>query len=176
MMRNNDIKQLIKQIKESKTFQEYVDANEDELQEVNVTGNIAGYDTPNAFASSEKSHEDRVKDSLDTYGYSMVEKTKKKNTVKSESLYKSAMSSLHEVSYREFKSDQTRPTGRKINDSIKSIDNALREIERAVRHASRLKSEANVDQRTLWKSSHSRLVRIHERLVRIGKKINELGA
>lgn len=175
-MKNKDIKDLIRQIKESKSYKEYEDSEEPELKEVNVTGNVAGYDTPNAFASSEKDHEDKIKSGLDSYGYSVAKKGDKRNTVKSESLYRAAMSSLHEVSYRDFKSDQTRPTGRKINDSIKSIDNALREIERAVKHASKLKNEANVDQRSLWKSSHSRLVRIHDRLVRIGKTINELGA
>lgn len=174
-MRNTDIKNLIQQIMESKSFREFVESDE-ELREMNATGNITGYNTPNAFVSSKESHDAKVKDSLDTYGYSITDNPKKKNTIKSESLYKTAMNSLHEVSYREFKTDQSRPTGRKINDSIKDIDSALREIERAVKHASRLKSEANVDQRTLWKSSHSRLVKIHERLVRISKKINELGA
>lgn len=175
-MRNTDIKQLIQQIKESKSFQEFVE-NDEELKEMNVTGNVAGYNTPAAFASSEESHEAKVKDSLDSYGYSIANKPKKTNMVKSESsVYKEAMASLHEVSYREFKTDPSRPNGRKINDAIKGIDGALREIERAVKHASRLKSEANVDQRSLWKSSVSRIVRIHERLVRITKKINELGA
>jgi len=45
-----------------------------------------------------------------------------------------------------------------------------------VRHASRLKTELSVDQRTIWKSSLNRVVKIAERLVRIRKMINELGA
>lgn len=174
-MNNVNIKAIIAKIKESKSFKEFIE-NDKELEEMNITGNIVGYDTPNAFSSNEKSHNAKIKDTLDIYGYSTMDKIKKKNTVNNESAYKSVMKSLQEITYNDFKSDKSRPTNKKINDSIREIDFALREIERAVRHASKLKNETNFDQRLLWKSSQSRLVKIHERLVRISKRINELGA
>lgn len=99
-----------------------------------------------------------------------------KEVTKSESAYKQAMKALHEASYKEYRGDKTRTTGEKINTSIKELNQALLQVERAVGHALRLKTEMAVDQRTLWRSSHSRLVKIGERLNRIGKKINELGA
>jgi hypothetical protein len=40
----------------------------------------------------------------------------------------------------------------------------------------KLKTEMNVDQRTLWGESMSRLRKISERINRITKKIHELGA
>ena len=99
-----------------------------------------------------------------------------KEVGKSESAYKQVMKTLHEASYKEYRSDKTRTTSEKINHSIKELNQSLLRVERAVGHALRLKTEMAVDQRTLWRSSHSRLVKIGERLNRIGKKINELGA
>jgi hypothetical protein len=52
----------------------------------------------------------------------------------------------------------------------------MHEVERAVEHASRLKTEMAVDQRTLWRESRNRLVKIAEKINRISKKIHELGA
>lgn len=100
----------------------------------------------------------------------------KSPTGKSDSMYKQAMKTLHEASYKEYRGDKTRTTSEKINHSIKELNQSLLRVERAVGHALRLKTEMAVDQRTLWRSSHSRLTKIGERLNRIGKKINELGA
>jgi hypothetical protein len=86
------------------------------------------------------------------------------------------MSALHEASYKSYRSDETRTTNQKINQSIKELNRAIYEIERVVSHATRLKTEMGVDQRTLWNSSHKRLHKIGERLNRISKRINELGA
>lgn len=109
-------------------------------------------------------------------GYSPVRDSMKKVAGKQDSMYKQAMKSLYEGSYKEYKGDKTRTTNEKINNSIKELNQSLMKVERAVGHALRLKTEMAVDQRLLWRSSHSRLVKIGERLNRIGKKINELGA
>lgn len=92
------------------------------------------------------------------------------------STYKQVMGELHEGSYKVYKTDETRTVNQKINHSIKEINRSIYEIERVVGHASRLKMEMGVDQRTLWSSSHKRLHKIGERLNRISKRINELGA
>lgn len=144
-----------------------------ELSEMNVTGNVAGYDTPNAFSPSEKEFEQHNKETAEVYGYTMVPKNKKRNF---ESVYVQAMNALYEGSYKNYKTDETRTVNGKINQSIKEINRSIYEIERVVNHASRLKMEMGVDQRTLWSSSHKRLYKIGERLNRINKKINELGA
>jgi len=112
-----------------------------------------------------------MKKTVESAGYKPIKKV-----VKEESSYRQVMKILHEASYKEYKGDKTRTTGEKINNSIKELNQALLRVEQAVGHALRLKTEMAVDQRTLWRSSHSRLVKIGERLNRIGKKINELGA
>jgi methyl-accepting chemotaxis protein len=86
------------------------------------------------------------------------------------------MGALNEASYKEFRRDETRTTNRKINDSIKNINRIMYEVEKVVEHASRLKTEMAVDQRTLWRESRNRLVKISERINRISKRIHELGA
>jgi hypothetical protein len=111
-----------------------------------------------------------------TGGYNVVEPRTSKSSNSGESSYKQAMRALYETSYKEYRGDKTKTTSEKINHSIKELNQSLLRVERAVGHALRLKTEMAVDQRTLWRSSHSRLVKIGERLNRIGKKINELGA
>ena len=160
---------FIQKIQQMESYQKF----KNELFEMNVTGAVAGYETPKAFSPSEKDFERHNKETAEVYGYTMVPKGKKRNF---ESLYVQAMNALHEGSYKSYKTDETRTVNGKINQSIKEINRAIYEIERVVGHASRLKLEMGVDQRTLWSSSHKRLHKIGERLNRIGKKINELGA
>jgi hypothetical protein len=166
------VQNFIKKIKESESYRKFTD----ELNEMNVTGAVAGYETPNAFAPSEQEFEDRVEDRIEVYGYKIVPKQKRKHSIAKESVYKQAMSALYEASYKSYKTDETRTTNQKINSSIKEINRSIYEIERVVAHATRLKTEMGVDQRTLWSSSHKRLHKIGERLNRISKRINELGA
>lgn len=177
----NQIESFISKLKNMKDFQIF---EEDGGAPGNVTSNIDGYETPNAFSKDEEENLKHTKDNIDVYGYSIVDKSKKKKNFEStnktqksnESAYKQLIGALHEVSYKQYKTDQSKPVSHKINGSIKEINRTLREIERAVGHASKLKTEMAIDQRTFWKSSRAALVKISEKLVRIGKKINELGA
>lgn len=164
-----DVKSFIDKIKESEEFKMF----EQEAAVGNVTANVVGYQTPKAFAKSEEDFEEHNKETAEVYGYKLVPKTKKRNY---ESVYKQAMKVISEASYNEYRKDETRTTNRKINDSIKNINRIMYEVEKAVEHASRLKTEMAVDQRTLWRESRNRLVKISERINRISKRIHELGA
>ena len=156
------------------------------MNETNTTAMVAGYETPKAFSpqsgEGKAEFDSQTKDNAEQFGYKIVPKQKRRNSiskeqlVRQESIYKQMMSSLQEASYKEYKGDKTKTTNEKINTSIKELNQSLMKVERAVGHALRLKTEMAVDQRLLWRSSHSRLVKIGERLNRIGKKINELGA
>lgn len=230
-----NVKNFIRKIQESESFKKF----KDELDEISATGMVAGYDSPKAFAPSDEegkeSFDKKTRSNAEQFGYSIVKKQSKRNTVSEssttggmgvfstsenfvdygfeedddlkfedndeqkphptmmktiessgyravyskgqrDSAYKQAMKSLHETSYKSYKGDKTRTTNEKINYSIKELNQALMQIERVVNHATRLKTEMAVDQRSLWRSSHNRLVKIGEKLNRIGKKINELGA
>jgi len=166
-----NVESFIQKIKESEEFIKFND--EMGISETSVTGMVAGYQTPKAFAPSEDAFEEHSEEVAKNQGYTVVPKGKGKNF---ESVYKQAMGALNEASYKEFRKDETRTTNRKINDSIKNINRIMYEVERAVEHASRLKTEMAVDQRTLWRESRNRLVKIAEKINRISKKIHELGA
>jgi hypothetical protein len=181
-----NVQKFIQKLKESESYKKF----RDEMNETSTTGMVAGYDTPKAFSPQDgegkESFDAKTKDNAEQFGYKVVPKQKRRNSIskeqyansftKSESVYKMAMKALHEASYKEYRGDKTKTTSEKINTSIKELNQSLLRVERAVGHALRLKTEMAVDQRTLWRSSHSRLVKIGERLNRIGKKINELGA
>lgn len=177
-----NVEKFIKQLKESESYKKF----RDEVNETSTTSMVAGYDTPKAFSpqsgEGKAEFDAQTKDNAEQFGYKIVDKVKRRNSIskeqlmKQESLYKQMMSSLQEGSYKEYKGDKTKTTNEKINNSIKELNQSLMKVERAVSHALRLKTEMAVDQRLLWRSSHSRLTKIGERLNRIGKKINELGA
>lgn len=168
---------FIKKILESEDFRLF----EEDGAAGNVTANVDGYQTPKAFASSEEEFEKHAKDRAEMFGYKTVGKSKHKHfkpiyKVESKSKYKEMMDMLHEGTYKQYRSDESRSSNRKINDSIQSINRTIYEAERAVEHALRLKTEMSVDQRTLWGSSLAKLKKISERINRITKKIHELGA
>jgi hypothetical protein len=165
------VESFIKKLKESEEYREFVE--ELTLDEMSTTASVPGYQTPNAFAPSEDDFEKHSKESAETMGYTVVPKKSKRNY---ESIYKQAMGVINEGTYKEFRGDETRSSNRKINDSIKNINKTIYELERVVEHALKLKTEMNVDQRTLWGESMNRLRKISERINRITKKINELGA
>lgn len=166
-----NVESFIKKLKESEEYRNF--AEELYLDEISTTASVPGYQTPNAFAKSEKDFDDHNKETAEVYGYKVVPKKSNKNF---ESVYKQAMTVINEGTYNEFRKDETRSSNRKINDSIKNINRTIYEVERVVEHALRLKTEMNVDQRTLWGESMSRLRKISERINRITKKIHELGA
>lgn len=166
-----NVESFIKKLKESEEYRDF--AEELSLDEMSTTASVPGYQTPNAFAKSEEDFEKNSKENAETQGYTVVPKKSKRNY---ESVYKQAMGLMNEGTYKEFRRDETRSSNRKINDSIKNINRTIYEVERVVEHALRLKTEMNVDQRTLWGESMSRLRKISERINRITKKIHELGA
>lgn len=172
-----DAEDFIKKILESEDFIVF----EEEGGAGNVTANVDGYQTPNAFAKDDEDFEKHAKDRAEMFGYKTVGASKHKHfkpvyKVESKSKYKEIMGILHEGTYTQYRSDESRSSNRKINDSIHSIHRTIYETERAVEHALRLKTEMSVDQRTLWGSSIARLKKISERINRITKKIHELGA
>jgi len=170
MKRNRNVESFIKKLVQTESYRLFVEETSGAVG--NTTNNIDGYDTKYAFAKDEESHESGMKDIMTTAGYTAATKKSKRNFES----HKKNGAQLSEISYKEFKRSSDAPANRKISEAINQIDRNLREIERSVRHASRLKTELSVDQRTIWKSSLNRVVKIAERLVRIRKMINELGA
>ena len=151
----SDINKLIKDVDEEK-----------EVEEASVTGDIAGYQTPNAFVGgTEKDKEEWEKDAVKDTGYKVVGENV--------STFKKIM--LGEVSYKTYKQDPSLSSRQKVNTSIKEINKKLYEIERIVNQAVKLKTEDGVDVGQYWKSTNHRLRKISERLIKISNRARKFG-
>lgn len=163
---SDDVKSYVRKLKESGV-----------LDEMSTTSGADGYDTPFAFdGEDEQEHEKNMSVNVERNGYQYPVAKKKRNTVSNESVFKQVATSLHEISYKEFSSDESATPKHKINSKIKEINRMVYEVERLVKHANRFKTETNLDQSHYWKQSRTKLSKIAERMIRISKNITDLGA
>ena len=148
------------------------------LSEANVTSNLDGGEgpprTPYAF-SKNKDEDDLDTKGSKNMGYAKAKKTNK-HRIALEALETKLENQINEISYKEFKKDESRKQYQKVNDSIKKMNRMMYEMERVVNQNIKLKNEAGVNNGQYWKSTQKRLVKISERLKLVSNKIKELGA
>jgi len=150
---------------------------EEELDEMSVTGGVAGFESPNAFsdgsAKSKKKQEDNAENSTDN----KVTKKTNKHSAKLESMYKKMMianNGLYETSYRDYKKDPTSTPQQKVNRGITEVNKMLGLMEKVVNNNLRLKTEMGVQSNHFWKSTGNRFAKINERMTRISNRLKEL--
>jgi predicted component of viral defense system (DUF524 family) len=135
-----------------------IELTEDEIAEQNVTGAIAGYQTPNAFSTRAQA--------------------KKKKKMKYESVQK-AMDNKYAAmieSYSRFATGNPKSTpSQTVNGTIKEVAKKLQEIEQLVKYTSRLKNESGIAGSTYGKSTNTALTKISERLLKISERVRSLG-
>jgi hypothetical protein len=167
------MKSLIKELNDK--FQQY---EEEELDEANVTSNLDGGEgpprTPNAFSKS-NDEDDLDDDTIEVLGYKKSKKSNK-HTQAMEAFENKMESLINEISYKEYKKDDSRKDYQKINDSIKKINSMMYKMERIVNQNARLKQESGVHNGQYWKSTQTRFQKISERMVRVARKIKELSS
>ena len=133
------------------------------LKETNVTGNLDGGEgppkTPYAFGKEEDEN-----DNAETSGWKKV---------KTESTFmKMAKETLiSEVSYKDYKKDESATSKQKVNRAIREINSKLYKIESIVNQNIKLKSETGVDSNKYWKSTRSNLQKISEKMQRISERL-----
>lgn len=143
----DEVKKFIKKVKKIR-------------QEGSTTAGVPGYNTPKAFSGEEGGEgASNVKQITKSSGYNIKAKKTRNHSV-----------DLHEVSYRDFKMDDSRTTVKKVNESIIEINRKLREIHRLITHSSKLKSEASLDDSKLWKKTNEALLKISDRMSEIAQK------
>ena len=150
----------------------------DEIEEANVTANMDGGEgpvkTPNAF--SKTNDEDELdSDHIEVLGYKKT-KESKMNSKKLESLENKLEAKINEISYKEYKKDDSRKDYQKVNDSIKKINRMMFEMERIVNQNSKLKTETGVHNGQYWKSTQTRFGKISERMLKVAHKLKELSS
>jgi len=165
------MKSLIKELNDK--FEEYESGD---IDEANVTSNLDGGEgpprTPMAFSKS-NDEDDLDDEGIEVLGYKKTKKSSK-HTKAMEAFENKMESLINEISYKEYKKDDSRKDYQKINDSIKKINSMMYKMERIVNQNSRLKQESGVHNGQYWKSTQARFQKISERMVRVARKIKEL--
>lgn len=137
------IKQIVKEIQSEK-----------ELEEITVTGNIAGYDTPAAFTKPGKEKEKDEKMAKIAGGTLVGEGVNRWNELRKE--------------------DST--PNQKIGIGIRNLRRQMDEMEKFLDWYGKIKNESNLPSTEYWKRTQKHLNAIRERLNKISSKITNLSA
>lgn len=134
-----------------------IDNEENEVDESTSTGNIAGYNTPNAFKGSDGTNADGKND--DEYIDTIIKAT--------------GYSRVSENRWHQLKQSDETPQ-QKIGIGIRGINKQLREMEKFIRWYNRIKNENDLKSEDQWKRTQKHLSKIKERLNRIAKSISDI--
>ncbi len=135
----NKIKEIIRKI-----------VRERMIDEMNVTGNVQGYNTPNAFSKGGDSKK-KAKKAAAMVGYTVV----------------------NENRWLELKRDESTAQA-KIGRGISNINKQLREMERFLNWYGKIKNESGVDNKSYWKRTNNHIYAIKERLLKLDQKIRQI--
>lgn len=120
------------------------------IDEMNVTGNVQGYDTPKAFGKP-GSEKKTAKKAANAVGYTVV----------------------NENRWIELKKEDS-PAYVKVNKGISNINKQLAEIEKFMGWYGRLKQENGVSNQNFWKRTNKHIYTIKERLLKLEQQIRKI--
>jgi hypothetical protein len=128
-----------------------------EVDEATTTGNVAGYNTPNAFKKTDGNDEDDEPDANHTDKINQATGYKRVN----------------ENRWLELKNDDSSPR-QKIGRGISQVNKQLSEIETFLNWYGKIKKENDLHSNQYWKRTQKNLFRIRERLNTIVTQITKL--
>jgi mRNA-degrading endonuclease HigB of HigAB toxin-antitoxin module len=134
-----------------------IEQEEMELDEMSVTANVAGYNTPNAFKKTDGKDEDETTDN------SFVDRINKST----------GYTRVNENRWVNLKKEDSTPN-QKIGVGLRNVRKQLSEIEKFVEWYSRIKTENGLEKSGYWKRTNRNLNAIKERLNKITEKIHSL--
>jgi len=120
------------------------------VKEMNVTGNVDGYNTPYAF-TKKGGEKKKAKRQADLTGYTPV----------------------NENRWLALKQDESTAQS-KIGRGISNINKQLREMERFLNWYGKIKNESGVSNKSYWKRTNSHIYSIQERLLKLDQKIRQI--
>ena len=136
---------------------EEIQNEELEIEESTTTGDIAGYNTPNAFKDTDGTDED------DEPEDEVVDRINKST----------GYERVSENRWLELKKDESSPK-QKIGRGISQVNKQLSEIETFLRWYGKIKKEGDLNSDQYWKRTQKNLFRIKERLNSIVTSISKL--
>ena len=147
----NNLKKYIKELIAE------IENDELDIDEATTSGDIAGYNTPNAFKGTDGTDEDAETDD------DVVDRINKSTGYKR----------VEENRWHELKKDESSPKA-KIGRGISSVNKQLAEIEKFVGWYGKIKKEGGLESDQYWKRTQKNLSKIRERLNSVATKIQNL--
>jgi len=120
------------------------------MGEMNVTGNVQGYDSPGVFGKPENEKK-KGKKQADLTGYSVVSENR----------------------WLDLKNEESTAQA-KIGRGISNINKQLKEMERFLNWYGKIKNESGVDNKSYWKRTNGHIYTIKERLIKLDQKIRQI--
>jgi mRNA-degrading endonuclease HigB of HigAB toxin-antitoxin module len=145
------LKSLVKELMKE------IEQEEMELDEMSVTANVAGYNTPKAFKKTDGTDEDETTDN------SFVDRINKST----------GYTRVTENRFHQLRKEDSTPN-QKIGVGLRNVRKQLSEIEKFVEWYSRIKTENGLEKSGYWKRTNRNLNAIKERLNKITEKIHSL--
>ena len=144
-------------LESDQSLNDFIDEQTEEIEEINSTSAVGGYDTPQAFSKNEKpKHNGAV------LGYVPVEKSYVHTRP------------IKEVRYKDYKRSEG-SSKKKIQGAIAEMNSNLYKLERIVKQNIRLKQESGVSSDTYNAASRTKLTKIAERLIKLSEHIRRMG-
>lgn len=165
------------------TLAEIILEVEKELEESTTTGDIAGYETPNAFGAGRKKDKEKTKKTATQAGYTIAEEKLsvpiqkiRKEIVQefNESVSESKKSASRKNRWLELKNDESMHANKKLAVGLKELKYQLREVEKFLGWYGKIKNINELDSDTYWKRTHNNIRKIKERIINIAHKLQEL--
>ena len=120
------------------------------VDEMNVTGNVQGYNSPHAFGKPENEKK-KGKKQADLTGYSVVSENR----------------------WLDLKNEESTAQA-KIGRGISNINKQLKEMERFLNWYGKIKNESGVNNKSYWKRTNGHIYSIKERLIKLDQKIRQI--
>jgi len=137
-----------------KLIRELIKEEEEELEEMSATGNVAGYQTPHAFAKGDSTDDEYVDRLNKSTGYTRVNEE-------------------YTNRWLELKNSEATPN-QKIGCGIRKIRYELQEMDKFLNWYNRIRMENEVPKDAYWKRTQSHIKKIKERVVKLVGKLQTL--
>lgn len=174
-----------KSVKEDKLRVAIRSIVEQEIEEMNTTGGVSGFNVPGAFSDDEEKKGKKKKgvhggsvatseggNSGDVFDYTVVEGSLSGTRTKKSMGVRQWL--IEENRWLELKRNEELSPAQKIGRGVRGINRQLKEVEDFVRWYARLQTEQDVSTDVHWKRTHRNVRRIKERIIRIANSIKEI--
>ena len=140
-----------------------------ELGEITTTANVAGFETPHAFAGKSLISKKKIRAVAEKLGWKLTKRGKEALNRKVDEMINEGTSK-----YYKFRNDQEKTARQKIGLSVREAKKALGHVNAQLKILSRYKNEFGYTADSYWKQTLKDIYKIEERITKISQKLREL--